>query len=155
MSQLPRNQRHKARLKRNVSILSRSLRNLQQQFGQTQTMLLAVLAQSGGEVTITTGTLNQVLPKLATLGWQVMTNPLVPGESLVPGEFVVRLVSSGATDAEEQQAQDAAAEAAIPDVHLPNGSTLTFEGDASEPYVGTGIDIDVTDELADTPVEVQ
>lgn len=47
-------------------------------------VLLAVLAQKGGDVTITQGTLDQVGQNLSTMGYAI-----VPGAT--KGEFIVRL----------------------------------------------------------------
>lgn len=64
---------------------------------KTHVMLLAVLAQKGGEVTITQGTLSQVMAGIASLSYTV-----TPSE--IAGESTVRLVTKEATDAQETNA---------------------------------------------------
>lgn len=121
MAKLSRNARKKARTKRSISTLGRTLRTLQADYIKTQTMLLAVLAQRGGSVTITAGTLQQVLPKLSRIGWE--SAPVEGTE----GEWEIRIV--------EQDTPEAA------------GDVQTDE--LVEPFIGTGIDTLVTDELVD------
>lgn len=59
--------------------------------------LLAVLAQKGGDVTVTQGTINQVNANYANLSYVV-----VPGET--EGEFIVRMVEGQAEQAGTQAA---------------------------------------------------
>lgn len=54
-------------------------------------VLLAVLAQKGGDVTITQGTLDQVGQNLSTMGYAI-----VPGAT--KGEFIVRLTEGKVVD---------------------------------------------------------
>jgi len=58
---------------------------LQAQGAKTFAILLTVLAQKGGEVTVTKGTIDQVGANLARLSYQIVT-------SEVPGEHIIRLV---------------------------------------------------------------
>jgi hypothetical protein len=89
MPTLSRNRRHHARTRRTNSLLKRELRGLSQNAQKSFAMLLAVLAQAGGEVTIVQGTLDQVLPNLATLGYEV-----VKGQA--ENEHIVRMVTQQA-----------------------------------------------------------
>lgn len=54
--------------------------------------LLAVLAQRGGEVTVTAGTIKQIEGNFANLSYKMIPSP-------VSGEFIVRLVEGDASDA--------------------------------------------------------
>ena len=86
MPTISRAQRQKARRKRTNSLLKREVRTLSQNAAKSFAMLLAVLAQAGGEVTVVQGTLDQVLPNLATLGYEV-----VKGQA--PNEHIIRMVT--------------------------------------------------------------
>jgi hypothetical protein len=86
MAKLSRNARKKARVRRNLSMANRSLRQVQRAYFNTQLTLLMVLAQSGGEKVVTKGTMQQTLEQLNRLGWQSF-----PGEN--ENEFVVRLLT--------------------------------------------------------------
>ncbi len=96
MAKLSRNARNKARTKRSLSLTRRQLRNTSGEFIKTHITLLAVLAQKGGEVVITTGTLQQVQVNMAGFNWSI-------GPSGVEGEFVVKLVTKEEPTAEEIQ----------------------------------------------------
>lgn len=52
---------------------------------------LALLAQKGGEMIVTQGTLDQVTAKLQELDYEVVPNPATQGE------FIVRLLESANT----------------------------------------------------------
>lgn len=56
-----------------------------------QGVLMTVLAQAGGEVTVTKGTIDQVEAKMSRLGWTV-----VAGEK--ENEFIVRMVEADVTE---------------------------------------------------------
>jgi hypothetical protein len=51
-------------------------------------VLMAVLAQSGGEVTVTKGTIDQVDAKMGRLGWTIVAGA-------THNEFIVRMVEGG------------------------------------------------------------
>jgi ABC-type protease/lipase transport system fused ATPase/permease subunit len=86
MAKLSRNARAKARKKRTISQLTRALRTVQSDFVRTQMTLLAVLAQKGGSVVVTAGTMQQVTP---AMGWE-----MAPVEGIT-GEWEVRVVTRG------------------------------------------------------------
>lgn len=139
MAKLPANQRHKARLKRTVTQLQRAFQQLNAQFGQTQTMLLAVLAQHGGDITVTAGTIQQILPKLSVLGWQTVAS------AETPGEFVVRLVDNTPETAEEPTAADT--------MQLPEWQTQPQEPITEEAVVAINEAFDVAAVAAQTEPE--
>lgn len=85
MAKLSRNARGKARVRRNLSLMGREYRKLQAAHFNTHLTLLMVLAQSGGELTVTQGTMQQTVEQIKTLNWQ-------SGPGVTPNEFVVRLV---------------------------------------------------------------
>ncbi len=98
MASASRNERRKRRVKRSNSLLKRALKAYEKAFqlenAQKQNVILmmaAVLAQNGGEITITQGTLNQVIENVATLGFQMEP-------SAVDGEFLVKLVTQEVGD---------------------------------------------------------
>ena len=82
-----RNERRKRRQRRTISLLTRQSNRLQEQFQKTHFTLLGVLAQSGGEVTVTKGTLQQVLDRLKFLNWQT-----IAGKE--ENEYVVRVIEA-------------------------------------------------------------
>lgn len=86
MAKLSRNARGKARKKRTISLQNREIRQLKAAFFNTHQMLLMVLGQSGGEVTVTQGTMQQILQQAQRVNWQT-----APGAN--EHEFIVRLVT--------------------------------------------------------------
>ena len=70
-----RNLRRKRRIKRTNSLLKRQLRGLSQEAHKSYVFLMAILAQHGGEVTITKGTLVQSQENVTKLGYQVAPDP--------------------------------------------------------------------------------
>lgn len=62
-------------LAQRIEMLERSLAQAQQQGSSAVLLLLAILAQKGGDIEITTGTLDQVKANIANLGWNVRPNP--------------------------------------------------------------------------------
>ncbi len=125
MAQDSRSIRRKRRIRRNVSTLARRLgtqhttiEQLQSELGRAQMTLLMVLAQKGGEVTISKGTLDQVTAGIQTMGWQV-----VPGT--VPSEFIVRLVTTDTLLADAEQNETGSQ--LIPDDPDPEGGYKTSE----------------------------
>ena len=75
----------KHRLRREIGVGRRRVKELATQWQKTFTVLLTVLAQSGGEVTITKGTMEQVAAQILRTTYEIQ-----PGKE--PNEFVVRLV---------------------------------------------------------------
>src|SRR6266851_4932997 len=96
MARDSRSVRRKRRLRRNVSLMTRALEQSQAGFQKAVTGLLFVLAQSGGEVSITKGTMEQVVAKIQTLGWWI-------DKGANENEFIVRLIDQDAVN----PAQDA------------------------------------------------
>ena len=83
-----RNANHKRRQRRTISLLTRQARQLLADLQKTHLTLLGVLAQSGGEVTVTKGTLAQVTRQMS---WQ-----MVPGAN--EHEFIVRVVEGSSEE---------------------------------------------------------
>ena len=79
------------RTKRTLSLTTRALQQTEQQRQQTMMTLLSVLAQAGGEITITKGTIQQVIEQYAQLAFST-------GPGTVEGEFVVKMVTRDAAD---------------------------------------------------------
>jgi hypothetical protein len=77
--------RYIAKIRHDTNTLRRRARYSIAQGGQVYAILLAVLAQSGGEITVTQGTLNQVGANMQQLGYIVT-------KGTVENEFIVRLV---------------------------------------------------------------
>lgn len=71
-------------------VSNRQRRRLQlaaeEQSTKVQLILIAVLAQKGGEVIVTQGTIDNCLAAKTDLNWEVKPSPTTPGE------FVVRLL---------------------------------------------------------------
>lgn len=91
MARDSRNVRRKRRTRRNLSLARRQVSTLTQDYFKTFSTLLAVLAQAGGEVTVTKGTATQVLDNLRTLGWNTVAGA-------TSDEFIVRLVEGVGPD---------------------------------------------------------
>ena len=79
--------RKRRRLKRTSSLVSRALTQTRTAYLSAAATLLSVLAQSGGEVTVTRGTMEQVSQNLQSLSWKT-----IQGEK--PNEFIVRMESA-------------------------------------------------------------
>ena len=91
MAQDSRNLRKKRRIRRNMSLLTRSNIQLDAELGKTYTLLLAVLAQNGGEITVTKSTMQQVIEHIKELSWQTSSGAN-------ENEFVVRMVTKVAEE---------------------------------------------------------
>lgn len=91
-----RNTKHKRRLRRNVSLLTRTLRAKTQEQFNTTLALMAILAQQGGEVAVTTGTTQQVVEGVVKgqIRWT-----MVPGAA--ENEQIFRLVYDEVQEATE------------------------------------------------------
>lgn len=86
-------ERRKTKLKRQVRLAGREIRRLMRDRQQISYFLALVLAQKGGEVTISAGTQTQVRGSLNRLQYQAQTT-----ES---GEIVIRLQATPAPTVEE------------------------------------------------------
>lgn len=130
MAQDSKNKRRLRRLKRQISLHERILlqqarieqleRGLRQSVdgGQfAKVVLLAVLAQKGGEVEVTQGTMQQVTENLATLSWVTQPN------EKDPGAFLVKLVEGQAQEAEQKIATGS---------NVPQREAVVDKGDALE-----------------------
>lgn len=73
------------RLKRANTKLRRAIRTVQQDSISHFHLLLVLLAQQGGEATVTRGTIDQVQRNLRTLSYQMV-------KSAVEGEYVVKML---------------------------------------------------------------
>lgn len=82
-----RAERRKRRIKRNNTLLKASLKRESIDRFKTHSLLMAVLAQKGGEATVTEGTLKQVVDNIRNLGYTV-----IKGEK--DGEFIVRMTEA-------------------------------------------------------------
>lgn len=86
MAKLSRNARHKAKTKRTLSQTRKQLRAMNRAYFNAMSTLLMVLAQKGGEVTVTQGTMQQTIQNLQRLSWRADPSPTDVNE------FVVRLI---------------------------------------------------------------
>src|SRR2546426_2046167 len=86
MPQDSRRKRYARKLRRSRTLAIRSLKESRIAGFNAHTTLLSVLAQQGGEVTVTLGTFQQVIQDVQKLNW--VNAPGANG-----GEFIVRLVS--------------------------------------------------------------
>lgn len=87
MATASRNERKKRRQKRTNSLLKQSLKQTYQAHANALVTLFAVLAQRGGSVMVTKGTLEQASQNLNRLSYQVDK-----GDN--EGEFIVRVVEN-------------------------------------------------------------
>lgn len=98
-----RNERRKRRLKRNNSLLRRDLGKSQRSMNLGLSTLFMVLAQQGGEITLSKGTVKSVTNDLAKLAYSI-------DKGAEEGEFVVRLIVQTemptVTDNSQQLAHD-------------------------------------------------
>jgi hypothetical protein len=85
MPSASRNANRKRRIRRNMTLLKRA--GYAEAVAKTKALvhLFAVLAQSGGEVTLTKGTIDQVVADMTKLSYSLDKAP-------IDGEFIMRLV---------------------------------------------------------------
>lgn len=134
MAHANRNTRHKQRIRRNLSLANRQLRELQKAHFNTHLTLLMILAQRGGEVVVTQGTMQQTIQGIQGLNWQTF-----PGDN--PNEFVVRLLVKEPGDSVEPS--DAPEPQPAPDAGPTNISEMAR---IEEPT-----SLDIVDEQASVP----
>ncbi len=90
MAQDSRSVRRKRRVRKNLSESRRMVKALQQAYLRSHSSLLMVLAQRG-PITVTQGTMTQVIQQLQTLNWQSQS-----GEN--PGEVVFSIAPDETQD---------------------------------------------------------
>ncbi len=90
MAKSSRNVRRKARVRHNLSNYRKMFKGLQQAYLRSHSSLLMVLAQNG-PVTVTQGTMQNVLQELQTMNWQ-------SGPTAVPGEIRFQLAAQSELD---------------------------------------------------------
>lgn len=90
MAHASRNVRKKARTRRNLTLARKEARTLNEQvttlngaYWQAHSTLLMILQQRGGQVTVTQGTIQQVLTNLRDLTWKSGPNPDAEGEVII------------------------------------------------------------------------
>lgn len=109
MAQDSKKQRRLRRQRRQISLfgmnltlgkrltqMEQTLKLFAQQEGQTRMLLLGLLAQHGGELKLTKGTLDSVVQNIKGLNWETSPNPADANE------LVVRLVETEAAESSEQ-----------------------------------------------------
>lgn len=129
MAKSSRNERRKRQVKRTNSLLKRQLRGLSVEANKAYLALITILAQKGGEITVTRGTMQQAANDLLTLGFSVS-----PGAD--EQDLVIRLVTNSAVgeaspagDIEVDESDIVPAEEesdALPTLELPNGASVEF-----------------------------
>lgn len=138
MAKLSRNARLKARKKRTISQQGRLIREQQKSLYNTHLMLLAVLGQQGGEVTISVGTFQQTIQGMRTLNWSASPNPLVPGETIVR-----LIVAEGQTD-EPTESLPAADGSDDQTIGQPGDTPASSDGPQAQPTAGgSGVASDI------------
>lgn len=70
MAKLSRNQRHKARQRRTLSLVKREFRKLYTQHNNTTFALLVALAQAGGKLVLSEAALKETVAKVQQLSWK-------------------------------------------------------------------------------------
>lgn len=108
MASESRNSRKKRRVKLNLSRARRSLQQQTEALVRAHTTLLMVLSQAGGEVTVSQGTMQTVLQGIRLLNWETLAKTDADG-AVVPGEFLVRVITQEGVQAVVDEAIDAAA----------------------------------------------
>lgn len=83
MATASRNTRKKARVRHNLTQAKKQARTLNAAYWQAHSTLLMILQQRGGQVTVTQGTMQQVLGNLRNLTWKSAPNPDVAGEIVI------------------------------------------------------------------------
>ena len=105
MATISRNRRRKARLKRNNSLLRRALGTESKKSNLSISTLFMVLAQQGGEVTLSKGTVLSVTQDVSKLSYAI-------DKGKEEGEFTVRLV------VRQDEPVVTSDGGAVPDAHL-------------------------------------
>lgn len=127
MAKASRNLRKQRRQKRQLSIMAHAATHQHSELLKTQMMLLAVLAQKGGEVIVTTGTMQQVLKNYRGMGWT-----LVPG--VEPNERIVRMTEDARVTfnplRQDEEEEPAPADGPTSGVALSVG-TISLPGDTN------------------------
>lgn len=83
MARDSRNVRRKRRVKANLTSVRKQARTLNAAYWQAHSTLLMILQQRGGQVTVTQGTMQQVLGNLRELTWKSAPNPDAEGEIVI------------------------------------------------------------------------
>ncbi len=72
MAKMSRVKKHHAQTKRENSLLKRALVQSQQSEGRTTALLLALLVQAGGDITISQATSNTMRTDIVRMGYKMM-----------------------------------------------------------------------------------
>ncbi len=72
MAKMSRVKKHHAQTKRENSLLKRALAQSQQSEGRTTALLLALLVQAGGDITISQATSNAMRTDIVRMGYKMM-----------------------------------------------------------------------------------
>lgn len=120
MPKASRNERRKRQVKRTNSLLKRQLRGLSAEANKAYLALITILAQKGGEITVTRGTMQQAANDLLTLGFSV-------GPGVDEQELIIRLVTNSAVGeaappVEEESDVFPTAVEILTDLHSPDTS---------------------------------
>ncbi len=116
-----RNERKKRRQKRTSSLLKRVLKQTEFQRQQAMILLLAVLAQHGGEFTIVKGTIAQVMTDFQYLGFESV-------KGATENEVVVRMVSNKSVTATTDDPQIRQ----TPEMAVVDASMVAQEADGAQ-----------------------
>jgi hypothetical protein len=92
MAQASHRVRLRRRLKRKASLAIQQFRKVEQARMNAATSLCMVLAQQGGDMTLSKGTVEQVITNLNRLSYSVTRS--VDGEGQPTGEYVLKLVEA-------------------------------------------------------------
>lgn len=126
MASESRNSRKKRRVKLNLSRARRSLQQQTEALVRAHTTLLMVLSQAGGEVTISQGTMQTVLQGIRLLNWETLPSK-DKDDNIIPGEFLVRVVT--------QEGVQAVVDEAIMAAPQPHDAENFFAPDDEVPVI--------------------
>jgi len=88
MANVSRALRHKRHLRRHANQMLRAAKGSRKDALKYFSLLMTVLAQKGGEIVVTKGTIEQVEAKLTRLSFEIVK------DKYVPEEFTIRLVEA-------------------------------------------------------------
>lgn len=152
MAAQSRNQRHKARQRRNISLLTRELKQARSAHFNAHLTVLMLLAQQGGEATVVQGTMQQVVQSVQELNWESVLGK-------VPNEFIIRIITKEEASAETQSLPATDGEATAPIDSAFNPQAIADREESSENtdprndatgYVGDGAaDVQATEQAAE------
>ncbi len=111
MAQASRRVRRERRVRRQATLAKQTTKKVITDYQRTYLTLLYVLAQRGGSVTVSHGTMLEIMKKAPTMRWQARDNPEQAGEVIV--EIVE--MTSAVVDESAEETEPALTITRIPD----------------------------------------